>query len=209
MPTSQSLDTPMDPLPRAFFARPTVQVALDLLGAYLVHDGPAGRQVGRIVETEAYVGPDDRASHASRGRTRRTAIMFGPPGYAYVYLVYGMYWCLNVVTEHDEFPAAVLVRALEPIEGVAASANGPGRLCRALGINRRHNGLDLTQGALYLAARPGPVGPVVAAPRIGVAYAGVWAHKPWRFYVRDSPSVSRRPASGRRHAALVRARGRT
>jgi DNA-3-methyladenine glycosylase len=170
-------------------------VALGLLGAYLVHDGPAGRQVGRIVETEAYVGPHDRASHASRGRTARTALMFGPPGLAYVYLVYGMYHCLNVVTESEGFPAAVLVRALEPVAGIALATSGPGRLCRALGVDRRYNGADLTAGALYLAAGARPTGPVVAGPRVGVAYAGAWRHKPWRFYLRDSPWVSGRSAA--------------
>jgi DNA-3-methyladenine glycosylase len=182
-------------LPRAFFARPTVAVALGLLGAFLVHDGPAGRQVGRIVETEAYVGPHDRASHASRGRTARTALMFGPPGLAYVYLVYGMHYCLNVVTESEGFPAAVLVRALEPLAGITLATSGPGRLCRALGVDRRHNGADLTSGALYLAAGAGAVGTVVAGPRVGVAYAGAWRHKPWRFYVWDSPWVSGRSAA--------------
>ena len=169
-----------------------MQVALGLLGAYLVHDQPEGRQVGRIVETEAYVGLSDRASHASRGATPRTSIMFGPPGYAYVYLVYGMYHCLNVVTEDVGFPAAVLVRALEPVDGITLPTSGPGRLCRALGIDRRHTGTDLTAGPLYLAAGARPDGPVVAGPRVGVPYAGAWAHKPWRFYVRDNPWVSGR-----------------
>jgi DNA-3-methyladenine glycosylase len=188
-------------LPRAFYAQPTVVVALGLLGAYLVYERPRGRQVGRIVETEAYVGPDDRASHASRGRTPRTAIMFGPPGFAYVYLVYGMHHCLNIVTERAGFPAAVLLRALEPVVGIAAPTNGPARLTRALGIDRQHNGADLTRGPLYLAGGMRPRGPVVAAPRVGVAYAGAWARKPWRFYVQDSLWVSRRAAASRRPSA--------
>jgi DNA-3-methyladenine glycosylase len=194
---------PGPPLPRAFYAQPTVQVALGLLGAYLVHDQPEGRQVGRIVETEAYVGLSDRASHASRGRTPRTSIMFGPPGYAYVYLVYGMYHCLNVVTEDVGFPAAVLVRALEPVAGITLPTSGPGRLCRALGIERRHTGTDLTAGPLYLAAGARPDRPVVAGPRVGVPYAGAWAHKPWRFYVRGNPWVSGRAGtrSRRRRAS--------
>jgi DNA-3-methyladenine glycosylase len=193
MPTTANLPAPGPSLPRAFFARPTQAVALDLLGAYLVHDGPRGRQAGRIVETEAYVGPHDRASHASRGRTPRTAVMFGPPGYAYVYLVYGMHYLLNVVTEGEGYPAAVLLRALEPWVGVDAPTNGPGRLCRALDVDRRYDGADLTAPPLYLAAGERPRGPVVAGPRVGVDYAGAWTLKPWRFYLRDNPWVSRRP----------------
>jgi DNA-3-methyladenine glycosylase len=170
-----------------------VTVALRLLGAYLVHDGPRGRQIGRVVETEAYVGPDDRASHASRGRTARTALMFGPPGIAYVYLVYGMHYCLNAVTEPEGHPAAVLIRALEPLAGIDAPTNGPGRLCRALGLGRLDNGADLTAGPLYFTAGPAPTGAVVAGPRVGVGYAGDWALKPWRFYLPDSRWVSRPP----------------
>jgi DNA-3-methyladenine glycosylase len=192
-------------LSRAFFAQPTTRVALGLLGAYLVHDGPGGRQVGRIVETEAYVGPADRASHASRGRTPRAAIMYGPPGVAYVYLVYGMHYCLNVVTEGVDYPAAVLLRALEPIAGITLSANGPGRLCKALAVDGRYNGADVTTGPLYLAAGTAPTGPVVAGPRVGVAYAGAWALKPYRFYVRDSAWVSARPRA--RRSATRRAAG--
>lgn len=193
MPTSATVPALGPPLPRAFFARPTQAVALALLGAYLVHDGPRGRQIGRIVETEAYVGRQDRASHASRGRTRRTEVMFGPPGYAYVYLVYGMYYCLNVVTEEEGYPAAVLIRALEPCAGIDGPTSGPGRLCRALAIDRRHDRADLTAPPLSLVDGARPAGPVVAGPRVGVSYAGVWALKPWRFYLRDSPWVSRRP----------------
>ncbi len=189
------------PLPRTFYAQPTLAVALGLLGAYLVRDRPEGRQIGRIVETEAYLGLSDRASHASRGVTARTRIMFGPPGFAYVYLVYGMYYCLNVVTEQPGFPAAVLVRALEPVIDIAAPTNGPGRLCRALAIDRELNGADLTAGPLYLAAGARPQGRVVAGPRVGVGYAGVWALKPWRFYEADNPWVSRRGAPHRRRPA--------
>ncbi|HEY7068112.1 MAG TPA: DNA-3-methyladenine glycosylase [Chloroflexota bacterium] len=200
MPTSATTPAPGPPLPRAFFAQPTQAVALGLLGAYLVHDGANGRQVGRIVETEAYVGPHDRASHASGGRTPRTAIMFGPPGYAYVYLVYGMHCLLNVVTEAEDYPGAVLLRALEPCAGITRATSGPGRLCTALGIDRRDNGADLTAGPLYLAAGARPAGPVMAGPRVGVPYAGPWALKPWRFYLRDSPWVSRRPRARRPRA---------
>jgi DNA-3-methyladenine glycosylase len=143
------------------------------------------------VETEAYVGPDDRASHASRGRTARTALMFGPPGIAYVYLVYGMHYCLNAVTEPEGHPAAVLIRALEPLAGIDGPTNGPGRLCRALGLGRLDNGADLTAGPLCFTAGPTPTGAVVAAPRVGVGYAGAWALKPWRFYLAESRWVSR------------------
>ena len=119
--------------------------------------------------------------------------MFGPPGYAYVYLVYGMHYLLNVVTEGEGYPAAVLLRALEPWVGVDAPTNGPGRLCRALDVDRRYDGADLTAPPLYLAAGERPTEPVVAGPRVGVDYAGAWMLKPWRFYLRDSTWVSRRP----------------
>jgi DNA-3-methyladenine glycosylase len=171
-------------------------VALDLLGAYLVHALPDGVRAGRIVETEAYIGQNDLACHASRGRTARTAPMFGPPGHAYVYLVYGMHYLINVVTEREGFPAAVLLRSLEPVPPLTASTTGPGRLCRALGIDARHNGADLTAGPLYLAAGASVRGRVVAGPRVGVDYAGAWALKPWRFYEAASPWVSRAPRRG-------------
>lgn len=139
---------------------------------------------GRIVEVEAYVGPEDRASHASRGRTARTEVMFGPPGMAYVYLIYGMYHCLNVVTEGDGYPAAILVRAVQ-VGGQLI--DGPGRLCRWFQIDRSLNKLDLTQGTeLWLEERGDRVSrPMVDTfPRIGVDYAGAWAAKPWRFGLR-------------------------
>ena len=181
------------PLPAAYFDRPTVEVARDLLGALLVHALPAGLRVGRVVETEAYHGPDDRASHASRGRTARTEPMFGPPGRAYVYLIYGVHHCLNVVTENPTgYPAAVLIRALEAVEGMPGPARGPGLVCRLMDIDRRFNDADLTVPPLYFAAGiPVPDDRVACGARIGVAYAGEWADKPWRFWVSDSPAVSR------------------
>jgi DNA-3-methyladenine glycosylase len=178
-------------LPRAFYARPALEVAPDLLGCWLVHDLPGARRDGRIVEVEAYVGTDDLASHASRGRTGRTSVMFGPPGHAYVYLIYGMHHCFNVVTDAEDVAGAILIRALEPDGGVEGRTDGPGRLCRALGINRTHDGLDLTTGPIWIERRPGSqVAQVAASPRIGVDYAGEWAARPWRFYDPTSRHVS-------------------
>jgi DNA-3-methyladenine glycosylase len=136
---------------------------------------------GKIVEVEAYVGPQDKACHASKGRTPRTEVLFGPPGVAYVYLIYGMYHCLNVVTEREEFPSAILIRAIE-IDGELI--DGPGRLCRALQIDRRLNRVDLTTGESLWFEDQGILverGDVGAYPRVGVDYAGEWAKKPWRF----------------------------
>ena len=180
------------PLSRDFFDRPTLDVARDLLGMLLVHELPAGPRVTRIVETEAYVGPEDRGSHARRGRTARTAPMFGPPGHAYVYLIYGVHYCLNVVTEREEYPAAVLLRAAEAVAGLPGPARGPGLLCRLLQIDLKANETDLTAPPLYLAAGT-PVEPerIARGPRIGIDYAGEWAARPWRFWVADSPAVSR------------------
>ncbi len=185
-------------LSRAFYDRPTIEVARDLLGRRLVCATGGGRRAGRIVETEAYVGPDDLASHASRGRTPRTAVMFGPPGYAYVYLVYGLHYCLNAVTEREGVPAAVLVRALEPETGLAGRTDGPGRLCRALGVDRSFDGEDLTGARLFVEPgdrppdAPPPDDLVASGPRIGVAYAAEDALKPWRFWVRGNEFVSRK-----------------
>ena len=191
------MDTPACRLPRTFYARPTLEVAPDLLGLWLVHERPEGRLAGRIVEVEAYVGQEDLAAHSSKGRTARTDVMFGPAGHAYVYFIYGMHFCFNVVTDQEGVGAAVLVRALEPGEGVAGRTDGPGRLCRTLGIDRGHNTLDLTDegdGPLWIERRPGaPVGEIATAPRVGVAYAGAWAEKPWRFYLPSSRHVSVRP----------------
>jgi DNA-3-methyladenine glycosylase len=191
----------MTGLPSGFYARPTLDVARDLLGLWLVHETEAGRLDGRIVETEAYVGIDDLASHASKGRTARTDVMYGPPGRAYVYLIYGLHHCFNVVARAAEPAGAVLIRALEPGPRVAGRTDGPGRLCKALGIDRRHTGLDLTGPSARLRierrddAAP-DLGPIVASPRIGVDYAGEWAARPWRFSLARSAWVS-----GRRRAA--------
>ncbi|MDR7556655.1 MAG: DNA-3-methyladenine glycosylase [Armatimonadota bacterium] len=193
---------PYRPLPRRFFARDAVVVARALLGCLLVHETPQGRLVGRIVETEAYRGPDDPASHAYR-QTARSTIMYGPPGVAYVYFTYGMHWCLNVVTGGPGVPGAVLLRAVEPIEGearmrrlrgvgpavpAARLAAGPARLTRAFGVDRRHNGADLTAPPLYLAAGGRRRGAVLAGPRVGVAAAH---DRPWRFGLAGSPALSR------------------
>ena len=159
---------------------------------HLVRFDGMTRRVGRIVETEAYQGPKDLAAHSSRGRTARTEVMFGPPGHAYVYFIYGFWNCLNVVTEEEGTPHAVLLRALEPVSGIADKTWGPGLLCRALSIDRTLNGTDLCGEDLWIERAPGkPAAPRVGrSPRIGVDYAGEWAARPWRFFDRDSPYVS-------------------
>ncbi len=168
-------------------------MARELLGKTLVHVDGGVRRAARIVETEAYHGPGDRASHARFGRTPRSAIMFGPPGFAYVYLVYGQAHCANVVTGADGFPSAVLLRAGEPVEGCLHSTRGPGNLCRALGIRReRHDGMDLRGDVLYLEDGPRPRERTVATPRVNVHYAGPWAGRPWRYLLEGNPWVSGR-----------------
>jgi DNA-3-methyladenine glycosylase len=168
-----------------------------MLGKTLVHlDETELRRSGRIVETEAYVGPDDAASHARSGPSKRGALMYAKAGVAYVYLIYGMHHCFNAVTEVDGYPGAVLVRAIEPLEN-ADRGNGPALVCRALGIDRTCNGTDLTSGELWLEDSPGvPDTDVRIGPRIGVDYAGEWAAHPWRFWVADSPHVSRPRLTG-------------
>jgi DNA-3-methyladenine glycosylase len=168
-------------LTRGYFNRPTLTVARSLVGKYLIRCIDGREIAGKIVEVEAYVGSEDKACHASKGRTQRTEVMFGPAGVAYVYLIYGMYHCLNVVTEREEFPSAVLIRAIE-LDGELI--DGPGRLCRSLQINRSLNRMDLTTGeSLWFEDRGEAVGrrTVGAYPRIGVDYAGTWAKKLWRF----------------------------
>ena len=168
-------------LSKRYFNRPTLTVARSLVGKYLVRENGRGRMTGKIIEVEAYVGCQDKACHASKGRTARTEVLFGPPGMSYVYLIYGMYHMLNVVTERMEFPAAVLIRAIE-VDGELI--DGPGKLCRALEIDRSLNRLDLTRGqSLWFEDRGARVSSeqVGTFPRIGVDYAGIWAKKPWRF----------------------------
>jgi DNA-3-methyladenine glycosylase len=180
-------------LPPSFFARGTLSVARALIGMHLVHRDRGTLRVGRIVETEAYLGPRDLAAHSSRGRTARTEVMFGPPGHAYVYFIYGMWHCLNVVTARAGVPHAVLLRALEPVAGITGRTCGPGLLCRAMRIDRRFNGMALAGDVLWLAP---PVAPartvrIGRGARIGVSYAGSWAQRPWRFFDRTSACLSR------------------
>lgn len=193
-------------LPRVFFARETELVARDLLGCVLECRTPEGVASGRIVETEAYLGEHDLACHAAAGLTRRTAPLYGPPGTAYVYFIYGVHWCFNAVTREEGKPSAVLVRALEPLEGLdlmtarrpAARraidlANGPGKLCAALGIDARHNELRLDRAPIRILAGDSiPRDRVVLTPRVGITESADW---PLRWYVADSPSVSRTPPS--------------
>ncbi len=188
-------------LPLAFYDRPALPVAIELLGKVLVLREGGEVLRGRIVETEAYVGSHDLACHASKGLTARTSVLFGPPGRAYVYLIYGMYHCFNVVTEPEGVAAAVLVRGLEPLSGFAPGArtDGPGKLCRAMGITMAHNREDLTGERLFLEdARAIPEQRLARGPRIGVDYAGEWAARPYRFWIKDNPFVSRAPSRSRR-----------
>jgi DNA-3-methyladenine glycosylase len=188
----------LPPLPRAFYARPTVEVAHALLGKLLVRRPPSKAgvlRVARIVEVEAYLGVRDAASHARRGPTPRAAIMFGPPGFLYVYLIYGIHNCMNVITETDGVAGAVLLRAAAPVAGVPdlkRPLTGPGKLCAGLDITRLENGLDLTAvGNFYLADDGAPPPRRAASARIGVDYAGAWAARKLRFYVRGDPYVSK------------------
>lgn len=189
----------LDPLPRAWYERPVLDVARDLLGTCIVREQGAGLRVGRIVEVEAYDGPDDRASHARVGHTPRTAPMFGAPGHAYVYLVYGVHHCLNVVAHAEGHASAVLVRAMEPVSGfggpvIPRLAAGPGLVGRALMLDRGLSGHDLTVGRELWVSAGAAVRDrdVLVGPRIGVTYAGPdWALRPWRLGVRGSSALSR------------------
>ena len=180
-------------LPRAFYDRDTILVARDLLGKLLVHHSNGVERVGRIVETEAYLGPHDLAAHSARGLTRRNKVMFGPPGHAYVYFIYGMYYCLNAVTEREGHASAVLLRAIEPVKNVQSRTQGPGLLCRAMNIDRRLNAHDLLSDDFYIAApsRQTEVLVIVKRPRVGVDYARHWAKRHLRFYIKGNPFVSR------------------
>jgi DNA-3-methyladenine glycosylase len=209
-PSSPRLDARAAPAPAVFF-EPTLRAARALLGMLLVHETAEGTTAGRIVEVEAYRGPEDRAAHSFGGRrTARNEVMYGPPGHAYVYFVYGMHWCMNVVTQARGVPEAVLLRALEPVAGAELMrarrgralpdwqlCRGPGALCRAMGITRARNGADLLDGPLrLLRGDPLPRARVARTPRIGVDYAGAHAARPWRFAVRDCRAVSGRRLTG-------------
>jgi DNA-3-methyladenine glycosylase len=177
------------PLPHGFYDRPALDVAPALLGCVL----HVGERTARIVETEAYIGEHDLACHASKGRTARTEVLFGPPGRAYVYLIYGMHHCLNAVTEAEGTAAAVLIRAAEPLSPELAPLNGPGRLCRSLEITLAQNRVDLCrrESGLWISAPEAEVGKIVASPRIGVDYSGEWAKRPYRFSVKGNEHVSK------------------
>jgi DNA-3-methyladenine glycosylase len=178
-------------LSRSFYDRDTVVVARALLGKYLVYKSAGKERIGRIVEVEAYLGPHDRAAHSARGLTERNKVMFGPPGHAYVYMIYGMHYCMNVVTEPEGHASAVLLRAVEPVKDVEGRTQGPGLLCRAMRIDKRLNGHDLLSDDFFIAApvRAEPLA-IVKRPRIGVAYAGHWAKRHLRFYIKGNPFVS-------------------
>jgi len=180
-------------LPRTFYDRDTVEVAHALLGKCLVHVTAGIERVGRIVEVEAYLGPHDLAAHSAKGLTPRTKPMFGPPGHAYVYLIYGIYHCMNVVTQAEGTASAVLLRALEPVRNVDERTQGPGLLCRALHIDKRLNGHDLLNDDFFIADDGFTEKiSIVKRPRIGVDYAGHWARRLLRFYIRGNAFVSRR-----------------
>ena len=182
----------MRKLTRSFYDRDTVVVAHELLGKHLVHRSQGVERIGRIVEVEAYLGPHDLAAHSAKGLTERTKVMFGPPGHAYVYLIYGIHHCMNVVTERAGHGSAVLLRAIEPVKNIEGRTCGPGLLCRAMGINRELNAHDLLSGDFFIAAADAPESlAIVKRPRIGVDYAKHWARRHLRFYLRGNPFVSR------------------
>ena len=190
-------------LDRSWFDRPATILARDLLGCRLVADAADGTVGGRIVETEAYRGPEDRAAHSWRGLTPRNAVMFGEPGHLYVYLVYGLHHCLNVVAGPGTKPEAVLVRALAIDEGIELArarrggvndrrlAAGPGNVGQALGVDRTLNGTDLLAGPVRVEPRAGRAPGVERGPRVGIDYAGAWVSRPWRFWIADDPHRSR------------------
>lgn len=182
----------MHKLPRSFYDRDPILVARELLGRHLVHLSRGVERVGKIVEVEAYLGPHDRAAHSARGLTPRTKVMFGPPGHAYVYLIYGVYYCMNVVTQREGLASAVLLRALEPVRNVTGRTQGPGLLCRVMDIDQRLNGHNLLSEDFYIASPDHAASfRIVRRPRVGVEYAGRWAQRLLRFYIRDNPFVSR------------------
>lgn len=183
----------MKKLPREFYDRDTITVAKDLLGKYLVHVSRGVERIGKIVEVEAYLGAHDLAAHSAKGLTERTKVMFGPPGHSYVYLIYGMYFCMNVVTEEEGHASAVLLRALEPVKNIEERTQGPGLLCNAMKINKSLHGHDLLSDDFYIATPSvDEKFTIVKRPRIGVDYAGHWARRLLRFYIKNNPFVSKK-----------------
>ena len=183
----------MKKLGRVFYNRDTMIVARELLGKYLVHVSRGIERIGSIVEDEAYLGPHDLAAHSAKGLTPRTKVMFGPPGYAYVYMIYGMYYCMNVVTEREGHASAVLLRAIEPVKNVNGRTQGPGLLCKSMEINRRLNAHDLLSDDFYIADRLNNEQLVIVnRPRVGVAYAKHWQRRLLRFYIKGNPFVSKK-----------------
>ena len=181
----------MRKLPRLFYDRNTIVVAKELLGKFLVHKSRGIQRIGRIVETEAYLGPHDLAAHSARGLTERNKVMFGPPGRAYVYFIYGIYFCMNVVTEREGHASAVLLRAIEPIKNVEGRTCGPGLLCRAMKIDKHLNGHDLLSDNFFIAEQAKTeIFSTIKRPRVGIDYAKHWARRHLRFYIKDNPFVS-------------------
>ncbi|WP_412755828.1 DNA-3-methyladenine glycosylase [Legionella bozemanae] len=179
-------------LPRTFYERDTISVAKELLGKYLIHNQFGLEYIGKIVEVEAYLGQHDLASHSSKGLTQRTKVMFGPAGYVYIYLIYGMYYCTNVVTETEGTGSAILLRAVEPIKNIQGRTQGPGLLSKAMHIDKQLNQYDLTGNIFYIAeAENQDPFTIVEKPRIGVHYAKDWAEKLLRFYIKDNPFISK------------------
>jgi DNA-3-methyladenine glycosylase len=195
-------------LKRSFYEREVIKVATGLLGKILVHESFDGTTAGRIVETEAYLGPEDEAAHSSGGRrTARNEVMYRSKGYAYVYFIYGLYYCLNVTAGYvPGKPEAVLLRAIEPVAGKdimakrrrstggknRSLANGPSKLCMAMDITKLQNKADITAPPLYINDAPVPEEQIVETTRIGVDYAGEWKNRHWRFYIKDNLFVSKK-----------------
>jgi DNA-3-methyladenine glycosylase len=191
----------MKKLPRSFYNRPTIDIAIDLLGCHLICNTDGIKTGGIIVETEAYCGPQDPACHAFKGHTRRNDVMYGNCGFLYVYFTYGNHFMLNVVTEKEGFPAAVLLRGIEPVYGIGEMAtrrgtddpvniaSGPGKLAKALNVTKIDNGIDLTQSHIYIIGPPAKKPIICASPRIGIGIAG--SERLWRFFIDNNPHVSR------------------
>lgn len=204
----------MNKLKREFYSRNTIQVSKELLGKYLVHQVNGKKLVGKIVEVEAYLGPEDKAAHSyNRHKSKRNEIMYGPAGFAYVFVIYGHNYCMNVVTEKEDIPQAVLIRALEPIEGIEEMAklrfdkeldeldkrakinltNGPGKLCQAMAINKENNGDDLCSDAFYIEeAEIVEDFEVVSTKRVNIDYAEEYIDCPWRFYIKGNSYISKK-----------------